>query len=91
MEWYDHRLREGIGRYAAEKNWYLTVNDGCRLPQGWSGDGIITLLNRLENLIRLFNQERSNRLIRLNTIPRTFTTQQFHKFNIRIELFSNRI
>jgi len=28
MEWYDHRLREGIGRYAAEKNWYLTVNHG---------------------------------------------------------------
>jgi len=58
MEWYDHRLREGIGRYAAEKNWYLTVNDGCRLPQGWSGDGIITLLNSRADMIRYIRRQR---------------------------------
>jgi len=52
MEWYDHRLREGIGRFAAEANWYVTVNDGCLLPRGWSGDGILALLNRRDDFIR---------------------------------------
>ncbi len=51
MEWYDHRLREGIGRFAAEKGWYLTVDDGCQLPRGWSGDGILTLFNKREDII----------------------------------------
>ncbi len=57
MEWYDHRLREGIGRYAAEKNWYLTVNDGCRIPQGWSGDGIVTLINERADIIRYVRRQ----------------------------------
>ncbi len=59
MEWYDHRLREGIGRYAAEKDWYLTVNDGCRLPMGWSGDGIITLLNNRADIIRYIRRQQA--------------------------------
>ena len=58
MEWYDHRLREGIGRYAGEKNWYLTVNDGCRIPQGWSGDGIVTLINERADMIRYVRRQR---------------------------------
>ena len=58
MEWYDHRIREGIGRYAAEKNWYVTVNDGCALPQGWSGDGILALINKRNDLIRYIRRKR---------------------------------
>ena len=57
MEWYDHRLREGIGRYAAEKNWYLTVNDGCMLPRGWSGDGVLTLINARTDIIRYVRRQ----------------------------------
>lgn len=58
MEWYDHRIREGIGRYAAEKNWYVTVNDGCALPQGWSGDGIVALINKRDDIIRYIRRKR---------------------------------
>ncbi len=58
MEWYDHRLREGIGRYAAEKNWYLTVNDGCILPQGWAGDGMLVLINKRADFIRYIRRQR---------------------------------
>ena len=57
MEWYDHGLREGIGRYAAEKNWYLTVSDGCMLPKGWSGDGILTLINTRADIIRYIRRQ----------------------------------
>jgi LacI family transcriptional regulator len=59
MEWYDHRIREGIGRFAAEQNWYVTVNDGCLLPQGWSGDGILALLNRRDDFIRYLRRRRA--------------------------------
>lgn len=52
MDWYDHPMRVGIGRYAAEQNWYLTVSDGCRLPKGWSGDGMLVMLNARADIIR---------------------------------------
>ena len=52
MEWYDHPIRVGIGRYAAKRNWHLTVSDGCMLPQGWSGDGMLVLINRRPDIIR---------------------------------------
>jgi len=48
MELYDHRIRQGIGRYAKEHGWFPTFCDGRThggaglLPQGWSGDGILT-------------------------------------------------
>lgn len=58
MEWYDHPIREGIGRYAAERNWYLTVNDGCTLPRGWSGDGMLVLLNSRTDLITYIRRQR---------------------------------
>jgi LacI family transcriptional regulator len=51
MEWYDHPIRAGIGRYAAERNWYLTVSDGCMTPKGWSGDGILTMINARADII----------------------------------------
>ena len=51
MEWYDHPIRMGIGRYAAERNWYLTVSDGCMTPKGWAGDGILTMINARADII----------------------------------------
>ncbi|HQL53615.1 MAG TPA: DNA-binding transcriptional regulator [Phycisphaerae bacterium] len=58
MEWYDHPIREGIGRYAAERNWYLTVNDGCTLPKGWSGNGMLALLNSRADFIDYVRRQR---------------------------------
>lgn len=58
MEWYDHPIRIGIGRYAAERNWRLTVNDGCMLPVGWSGDGVLTMLNKRADFIRYVRRSR---------------------------------
>lgn len=51
MEWYDHPIRVGIGRYAAERNWHLTVSDGCVTPRGWSGDGILTIINARSDIL----------------------------------------
>jgi len=51
MEWYDHPFREGIGRFAAEHKWIVTVNDGCTLPDGWHGDGIITYFDTRKDII----------------------------------------
>ena len=52
MEWYDHPFREGIGRFAAEHKWIVTVDDGCTLPDGWHGDGIITYFDTRKDIIR---------------------------------------
>ncbi len=51
MEWYDHAMRVGIGRYAAEQGWVLTVNDGCMLPKGWSGDGVLAMLGERQDMV----------------------------------------
>jgi LacI family transcriptional regulator len=57
MEWYDHPIRTGIGRYAAEHDWYLTVSDGCVTPKGWSGDGVLTLINARADIIRYVRRQ----------------------------------
>ncbi len=63
MELYDHRIRQGIGHYAAEHNWYLTICDGCTygggnaLPQGWSGDGMLVQINKNADLIRYVRRQ----------------------------------
>ncbi|MDD4101786.1 MAG: substrate-binding domain-containing protein [Kiritimatiellae bacterium] len=62
MEWYDHPLRVGIGRYAAEQEWHLTVNDGCMLPKGWSGDGILTMFATREDIVRYIKRQRIPRV-----------------------------
>lgn len=59
MDWYDHPLRVGIGRYAAERNWYLTVSDGCLIPKGWSGDGILVMLNVRTDIIAYVRRQRT--------------------------------
>lgn len=46
MEWYDHHIREGIGRFAAEHNWHLTIDERAAIPKGWRGDGVLTVFNK---------------------------------------------
>ena len=58
MELYDHRIRQGIGRFAAEHRWHLTVSDGCMLPQGWTGDGMLVQVNKRADFIRYIRRQR---------------------------------
>ncbi len=64
MELYDHRIRQGIGRYAASHDWFLTFCDGCTrsgaspLPQGWTGDGILVQLNRRPEILRYVRRQK---------------------------------
>ncbi|MDD3545308.1 MAG: DNA-binding transcriptional regulator, partial [Kiritimatiellae bacterium] len=64
MELYDHRIRQGIGRYAKEHGWFLTFCDGCThggaslLPQGWSGDGILTQIGGRPEILRYIRRQR---------------------------------
>ena len=58
MELYDHRIRQGIGRYAAEQRWHLTVSDGCTLPQGWAGDGMLVQVNKRADFIRYVRRQK---------------------------------
>lgn len=64
MQLYDHRIRQGIGRYAAERGWHLTIIDGCTqsrtIPRNWRGHGILTQLWNHADLIKY---------IRAQTIP----------------------
>ncbi len=63
MELYDHRIRQGIGRYAKERRWFLTFCDGCThggaslLPQGWAGDGILTQISGHPDILRYVQQQ----------------------------------
>lgn len=43
MEWYDHRIRQGIGCYAREHNWHLTVDERSLIPRDWDGDGVLAV------------------------------------------------
>jgi LacI family transcriptional regulator len=64
MELYDHRIRQGIGRYAAEHDWFLTFCDGCThggaslLPKGWSGDGMLVQVGTRVDLTRYIRRQR---------------------------------
>jgi LacI family transcriptional regulator len=51
MEWYDHHIREGIGRYALEHNWHLTIDERAAIPRGWQGDGVLTVFNNREDIV----------------------------------------
>lgn len=50
MEWYDHHIRQGIGRYAREHNWHLTVDERAVIPRGWEGDGVLTVFYRRRDI-----------------------------------------
>jgi LacI family transcriptional regulator len=47
LGWYDHRLIQGIGAYAAEHHWHLSsasVTQEFVIPYSWRGDGILAWL-----------------------------------------------
>ena len=56
MEWYDHRIRQGIGRYARTHNWHLTVDERARVPRGWEGDGVLTVFYRRRDITAYLRQ-----------------------------------
>ncbi len=45
LDWYDHRLLQGIADYAAEHDWHISSASMTRehlIPYGWQGDGVLT-------------------------------------------------
>jgi LacI family transcriptional regulator len=50
MEWYDHHIREGLGRFAVEHNWHLTIDERASIPKGWQGDGVLTVFNKRQDI-----------------------------------------
>lgn len=47
LGWYDHRLIQGIGAYAAEHHWHLSsasITQEFVIPHQWRGDGILAWL-----------------------------------------------
>jgi len=52
MEWYDHRIRQGIGLYAREHNWHLTVDERSLIPRDWDGDGVLTVFHQRRDIVR---------------------------------------
>jgi LacI family transcriptional regulator len=52
MGWYDHRLHQGIARFAEERDWHLCadVTKEKVIPWGWEGDGILAWLGAGEDL-----------------------------------------
>lgn len=50
---YNSRTHEGVARFAGHHNWHLTSEMAYfgRLPLGWRGDGIITLLDGQQDII----------------------------------------
>ena len=56
MEWYDHHIREGIGHYALENNWHLTIDEQASIPRGWEGDGVLTVFHRRSDIAEYVRQ-----------------------------------
>ncbi len=52
MGWYDHRVCQGIARYAEEVGWHLCadVTKEKVIPWGWEGDGILAWLGAGDDL-----------------------------------------
>ena len=50
---YNPRMHRGVARFAGQHNWHLNAQMAYsgQLPLGWSGDGIITLLDTQKELI----------------------------------------
>ncbi len=49
---YDHRTHAGVARYAGGVGWHLNAQmvSETRIPHGWKGDGIISLLSANDEL-----------------------------------------
>lgn len=58
MEWYDHRIRQGIGQYASRRNWHLTVDERALIPRGWTGDGVLTVFHRRKDIVSYLKRQR---------------------------------
>jgi len=54
LGWYEHRLHQGIAKYALEVGWHLCadVTKEKIIPWGWEGDGILAWLGADEDLAR---------------------------------------
>jgi len=52
LGWYDHRLVQGVERYAQEHGWHLSpgVTRERIIPWGWNGDGILAWLGAGDDL-----------------------------------------
>jgi LacI family transcriptional regulator len=52
MGWYDHRLHQGIAKYAQQRGWHLCadVTKEKVIPWGWEGDGILAWLGAGDDL-----------------------------------------
>jgi LacI family transcriptional regulator len=52
LGWYDHRLHQGIARYAQEHGWHLSANLARErvIPWGWTGDGVLAWLGAGDDL-----------------------------------------
>ncbi|MBI3877846.1 MAG: DNA-binding transcriptional regulator [Verrucomicrobia bacterium] len=52
LGWYDHRLHQGIARYAQEHGWHLSANLARErvIPWGWKGDGVLAWLGAGDDL-----------------------------------------
>ena len=47
LGWYDHRLVQGIAKFAAEHDWHISAASIVHefvIPRGWQGDGVLTWL-----------------------------------------------
>lgn len=52
LGWYDHRVHQGIAKYALQAGWHLSVDVTKEkvIPWGWEGDGILAWLGAGEDL-----------------------------------------
>lgn len=52
LGWYDHRVHQGIAKYALHAGWHLSVDVTKEkvIPWGWEGDGILAWLGAGEDL-----------------------------------------
>lgn len=57
---YSPSTHMGVARFASEHNWHLNCEMAFtgRLPQGWKGDGIITVLDKREDVAEFVKQAR---------------------------------
>ena len=54
LGWYDHRLYQGIAKYALQAGWHLCADMTKEkvIPWGWEGDGILAWLGAGEDLAK---------------------------------------
>lgn len=54
LGWYEHRLHQGIAKYALQAGWHLCadVTREKTIPWGWQGDGILAWLGADEELAK---------------------------------------